>query len=269
MRTVLAGIDDSAAAGPVLSAAKAAATLLGAHIKAMHVRENGTDTARAAAGAARVECILCEGRPGDCLVEASRSADVLMLVLGARGMPGGRRPAGHTALDVVSAAAKPVLVVPPESRPGRVARILVPLDGTMVSAVTLADTIRFARHRHIDVIALHVHEPGELPAFEDHPQHESEAWGREFVARYCGLALEDVRLEVRVGSPGRHVVDVARDLDVDVIALGWSRRLERDRAAVVREALSHSQVPVLLVPAPADVGDDSRMQIFDAVEARA
>ena len=36
-----------------------------------------------------------------------------------------------------------------------------------------------------------------------------------------------------------------------MIALGWGRRLAPDRAAVVREVLTRTPVPVLLLPHPA------------------
>jgi nucleotide-binding universal stress UspA family protein len=269
MTTVLAGIDNSAAAGPVLTAAKAAAALLRGRATAVHVRENGMEAARAAARAAGVELVPARGPTRECLVDSARRSEVALLVLGARGTPGGQRPAGRTALDVVSAVAKPVLVVPPDARLEHVARMLVPLDGTMASATTLASTIRFARKSRIEVIALHVHQPETLPAFEDHPHHEREAWAREFVGRYCDLPLDEVRLEVRVGSPAREVVQVARDLDVDVITLGWRRRLGSDRAAVVREALAHSPVPVLLVPILTEAASEGRETIAGSLETRA
>jgi hypothetical protein len=36
-----------------------------------------------------------------------------------------------------------------------------------------------------------------------------------------------------------------------MIALGWGRRLAPDRAAVVREVLTRTPVPVILLPRPA------------------
>jgi hypothetical protein len=44
------------------------------------------------------------------------------------------------------------------------------------------------------------------------------------------------------------VLEVASDEDVSMIALGWAQDLARGQAAVVREVLGRSPVPVLLVP---------------------
>jgi hypothetical protein len=44
------------------------------------------------------------------------------------------------------------------------------------------------------------------------------------------------------------VIETAADLDVDLIALGWSRSLAGGHGPVVREALASSTVPVLLLP---------------------
>ncbi|HSC91419.1 MAG TPA: universal stress protein, partial [Gaiellaceae bacterium] len=78
------------------------------------------------------------------------------------------------------------------------------------------------------------------------PHHELEAWKEEFLARHAPRP-EDVRLEVRVGRPGESVLRVAEEADADLIALGWARDLSRGRAAVVREVLERSPIPVLLV----------------------
>ena len=58
-------------------------------------------------------------------------------------------------------------------------------------------------------------------------------------------------LETRVGVPGEHVLRVARDAGADMVALGWSQKLEHGHAAVVREVLAASPMPVLLVPVDA------------------
>lgn len=42
-------------------------------------------------------------------------------------------------------------------------------------------------------------------------------------------------------------------MDPDLIALGWSQELAGGGAAVVREALERSRVPVLLVPVGAPI----------------
>lgn len=247
MATVLAAISDDASAASVLATASMLARLLRADMRAVHAGAP-SEALAAAARKASVPLDITATPPPRGLVEAARSPEVTMLVMGARSTPGGRRPAGRTALATVIEVGKPVFVVPPAARQRSLRRILVPLDGTPATAEALAATITLAREREIEVVVLHVHEEHAIPAFEDQAHHEREAWAKEFVARYCRLPLEDVRLEVRTGLPHQHVVEVARELDVDAVALGWRRDLRGGRAAVVREALARSPVPVLLVP---------------------
>jgi nucleotide-binding universal stress UspA family protein len=126
----------------------------------------------------------------------------------------------------------------------------VPLDGTPTSAAVLRETLEMARRAAVEVVLLHVHEEGTLPAFEEQPHHEVDAWNAEFAARWFADAEETAHahVEVRVGVPGRRVIETAAELDADLIALGWSRTLAGGRGAVVREALASSTVPVLLLP---------------------
>ena len=191
------------------------------------------------------------------LIEAAEDADVVQVVLGARASHAGRRPAGHVALELARSLHKPLLVVPPEvPLPVVLRRILVPFDGTRATADALAATVRLACRSKLDVVALHVHEIADLPLFSDQPQYESEAWAQEFLRRHCPHP-ELVELETRVGVPGDQAVRVARDAGADMVALGWSQQLDQGRAAVVREVLARSPLPVLLVPVdPQRVGDE-------------
>ena len=79
----------------------------------------------------------------------------------------------------------------------------------------------------------------------DQPAYAQRAWSDEFLARYC--PVPGVRIELRTGVPHQHVVAVASQSDADLIALGWSQQLDRGRAAVVRNTVAASQVPVSLL----------------------
>jgi nucleotide-binding universal stress UspA family protein len=251
MSTVLAAIDNTAAARPVLAAARAMASLLHSDVEALHVREDGDLTAQAAARAAGVALREVDDPAVDSLIREAASENVVALVLGARGVPAGRHPAGHVALHVITSLAKPLVIVPPQALPVEVTRVLVPLDGTTATAAALRKAIDLACRSAVDVVVLHVHPEESLPLFEDQPQHEHPAWEAEFLARYCPSLPHGSRLEVRVGEPGEHVLDVAAEVGADLVALGWSRDLSRGRAAVVREVLARSPIPVLLVPVAA------------------
>jgi hypothetical protein len=245
---VLAAIDNTAAARPVLRAATAFADLLNAEVEAIHAREDGDRIARAAAEAAGVPLRRTPAQVVPALQEEGGAADVAALVLGARAVAAGSRPAGHVALQLAVSLPKPLLIVPPDAVvPSVFARILVPLNGKRTTAAALAETLTLACDRELEVVVLHVHELDSLPLFTDQPQHELTAWTQEFLRRHCPHP-EQVRLEVRIGVPGQHVLGVAEEMNPDMIALGWSQELAEGRAAVVREALERSRVPVLLVP---------------------
>ncbi len=248
MTRVLAAIDNSPAARSVLAAASSLAAFLDAEVEAVHAREDGDRTARAAAAAHGVRFFTVEDDVVPALLAAGEEPDVAAMVLGARAVGGGRRPAGHVALELAVSLPKPLVVVSPDARvPGDLRRILVPLNGDQITAAALAETMELASDRALEIVVLHVHDYASVPAFTDQPQHEFEAWTKEFARRHCPHP-ENVRLEVRAGVPGEHVLQVAEETGADMIALGWSQELSEGRATVVRNALERSTVPVLLVP---------------------
>jgi nucleotide-binding universal stress UspA family protein len=247
MNKVIAAIDNTAAAQSVLAAGTPIAELFEANLEAVHVRDGGARTARAAAAAAGRALREVDGPVVDALISEARRQDVAALVVGARSTPAGRRPAGHVALDVITAVTKPVAVVPPDPlRPSGLGRLLVPLDGSWSTARALQGVIETACRHDVDVVVLHVRDEASLPRFSDQPHHEFDAWEREFMARYC--SAPEARAELRVGVPAPAVIAMAAEAEADLIALGWRQDLAPGRAAVVREVLERSRVPVLLVP---------------------
>ena len=146
-----------------------------------------------------------------------------------------------------------LVVVPPEAqRPGVLHRILVPLEGTISTALAPMAVFELSEESELDVVVLHVHDEESIPAFSDQPQHETREWSREFLARYCPWGVGDVQLETRVGRRDEEIVRATEELGVDLIALGWTQELGPDRASVVRAALERAHVPVLLVPVRPD-----------------
>jgi nucleotide-binding universal stress UspA family protein len=249
MKTVVAALDNSLAGTPVLAAARALASLLDARLEALHVRTNGDRTARNAAEAAGVPLRTLSGPVVERLLEAGEAEDVVALALGARATPAGARPLGGTAAAVATALLKPVIVVPPEARPPEAfRRVLVPLEASLSASLAPRAILELAREASVEAVALHVYEEDSLPLFTDQPQHEQEAWAREFLARYCPAGLGDVQLETRVGRTDELVPLVAEACGCDLVALGWSQELAPGRAPVVQGTLERSRLPVLLVP---------------------
>jgi nucleotide-binding universal stress UspA family protein len=249
VRRLLAAIDESAAARAVLVVARGLAPMYRARVDVLHVAEGAEAAAAAAAAAAGLGLRVLEGPVLDVLRDAVAEPGVAGLVLGARGTPEGRRPVGSTALALITSARRPLVVVPPDvGEPFSPDRILVPLNGTLASAGALAETVELACRCQAEVVLLHVHHEALMPAFSDQPQHEVPAFAREFLRRYCPRSLDDVRLELRIGDPREHVLAVAAETGADLVALGWSQQLGEGRAAVVRETLASSPIPILLVP---------------------
>jgi nucleotide-binding universal stress UspA family protein len=249
MTAVLAAIDGSAAAQPVLHTASTLGRALQCPVAALHVREDGVESERRLAARAGVELRLAAGSPAEAIVAALTGQDVSLAVVGVRGHPAGRRPAGSTALAVATRAAKPVVVVPPEPRDPLAAglhRILVPLDGSVAAGRAVEQTMQWFAGAGVEIVSLHVFDAATVPRFWDRPEHDPAAWSREFLAR--NLKAAGARLELRSGWPSDQILGVAAAERADMIALAWHRQLAADRAAVVREVLTRSPVPTILLP---------------------
>jgi nucleotide-binding universal stress UspA family protein len=249
MSKVIAALDTSLAANPVLRTAVALGDALGSEVEAVHVTVHGDRVARSAAGAAGVPYRTASGPVVERLVEIGRANDVVALVLGARGSPLARRPMGGTALAVATALSKPLVVVPPEARVRDHFRsVLVPLTGRDMEHHTPRAIVALAEGEELDVTVLHVLDELSLPSFTDQPQHEDEARVSEFLRRYCPWGIGKVRFEVRIGRREDVVPTVADEVNADIVALGWAQELEPDRTPVIRTMLTRSTVPLLLVP---------------------
>jgi nucleotide-binding universal stress UspA family protein len=266
---VIAAIDNSEAAAVVLSVAQAAAaTLFEGDVEAFHVREDGHDIAARAADKMGISLRFAHGPTVASIVEAAGEPEVAAVVLGSRSTLQGPRPAGHAALEVMTSVGKPLLAVPPITAvPFVLKRMLIPLDASPTSAAAVKETLLLGRACGLDMVVLHVYNLESLPMFDDHPEHETRAWVDEFLARNCPHPTE-AAIELRVGSARDHVLEVARESGVDLIALGWAQDLSRGRAAVVRKALRISEVPVLLLPL-AGAGDPdeitARLEPFSTI----
>lgn len=148
---------------------------------------------------------------------------------------------------VLQRVSKPVVVAPSVTWiPHRIGRALIPLDGTPEAAGAVAPANRLLGRAGVDLLVLHVFHPDSVPRYWDQHGHADQVWQQEFRARFCDLP--GARLRWRSGAIGEQVLDVAAAEQVDLIALGWSQRLEPGRARTVRRTLQYSPVPVLLVP---------------------
>ncbi len=245
MKRIIAAIDNSAAARPVLVMAQATAMALAGTLDAVHVGEDGDETARASAEAAGAALRVLSGDPVEQLTLAVAEDEVVALVLGARGSPGGPRPAGHLALALAGGTDKPVVVVPPDAQPPEsLRRVLVAMEGGPGKARALKRTIALSSDAGLEIVVVHVDE--EIPSFTDQIQHETNAYAREFLARHVTDAPQ-VRLELRIGIPAAQVLSAIEEFHPDLVAVGWPPVDDSSRGAAAREILDRSPVPVLLV----------------------
>jgi hypothetical protein len=247
MSTILAAIDDSDAAAAVLATASALARITQSTPEAVHVREDDVDRARATANGAGIPLREVTGDVVDTIATAAADADVRAVVVGARRHPAGARPAGHVAFALLERVHTPLVVVPPDvESPETLRRMLVPLDGTMRTALRARAAIDLAAAAGLEIIVINVCDLDHLPMFDDQPQHETRAFAEAFLARYAPGA--PVRLELRVGLPADEVLAAATALGADLLAIAWAQILEPGRARVVRHLLARSHVPLLLLP---------------------
>ena len=244
---IVAPLDATASARPVLEWAVRLGQLLGWGVGAVHVRAPGASAATPADLAARrgVPFRLLEGRVDEALLRELGEPGVQMAVMGARSTAGGRRPVGTVTRRVIQTYERPVLIVPPEAvGPGPLKSALVPVEGTARTSEPL-DRWLPRLSGQLDLIGLHVFTPGRTPAMLDRPVRDMLMLTDAFKERHLPAAG---RLEVRSGHVASHVVQCGRDLAVDLIILSWTQPGAEGRAATVLQVLTLSPVPTLLLP---------------------
>jgi nucleotide-binding universal stress UspA family protein len=248
MTKVIAAVDNSLAATPVVRTGAALANLFGATLEVLHVEDDGDAVAARAAETDGLRLRTEQGPVAEVLVRAASEPDVVALVVGARSTPAGRRPAGGTALAVATSVDKPVVVVPPDGRVGPLRRALVPIEADDGPGLAPRAIVEPAQGAQLEVVVLHVLDEERLPSFTDQPQHETAAWAREFLRRYWPWGIGAVTLETRIGRAEELVPVVADETDADIVVLAWAQDLAPHHAPVVESALARGHVPVMLLP---------------------
>ena len=250
MKTVVAALDGTAAASPVLDTAVGIGRLTGATVDAVHVTGHGSvEIPQELASRRDIPLRLLSGPVVLALLAVIAAPEVIAAVLGARAIRYGRRPVGRTVLAVMGAANKPAVVVPPDLVAGSTRqfnRLLVPLEGTHSSSRAVLDGLVPLLAHEVELIVVHIFTASTVPAFLDQPGRDLWLLGREFIARHCPPAS---RAELRTGSVSDHVEVLCHDAAADLVVLSWSQTGDPGRAAVIRGVLGRSTVPVLLLPA--------------------
>ncbi len=256
MSTILAAVDRTPTARPVLETARLLARTFDARAEALHVLAPGEDTPAHLAATAGMPLRILTGDPAEAICGAL-NADVDLAVLGARRGASGPLPVGHVAFEVMTRTELPVVVVPPdawEHLPRTLAKALVPLDAATATAPVLQAAVSALAGAGAEVVVLHVVD--QPPRFLDHPERDLDEWAHQLVTRHLPVT---VRTEVRTGGTARSVLMVAAAEQADLIVLAWSRRLDAGHAAVVRDVLTRACVPVLLLPVEAHAAPLARL----------
>jgi nucleotide-binding universal stress UspA family protein len=246
MTTVLAAIDDSVAAAPVLTAASALAPLLGSAVEAVHVGDPAGVTARACAKRAGVPFRSVPGDPLERLTELAVD-DVTAVVVGTRDTSMRKSRVGHLALDLADRISRPLLVVPPQCTPAeRIRRVVVALEGSPGRARSLRRAVEVVSGAQLDLTVVHVDTEDAVPSFSDSAAHQTADFAQEYLRRYWPLA-PTARLALPIGAPAEEVLAIADDVRPDVLVVGWPQGAGTEHGHVVRELLRRSPYPVLLV----------------------
>lgn len=246
MSTVLAAIDGSPVSQAVLAVAREVADALDARVDAVYVEE-GDSPPDVGVAAGESPLRVLGGDPSSVLIAEASREGVVGIVVGACREVGGAVPAGHVSLDVIGNVPKPVVVVPPSTPPDyRLRTVLVPVVGRPAEA--LEEVIVLAEHPDLHVVVLRALDELSIPAFEDQPHYDVQAWADEFLARWVPGAGADTAVEVRIGPPEEVVIAVAEEVCADILAIGRRRTVPTVESPLVLAALRHSTVPVVLLP---------------------
>ena len=172
MKIVVACIDNSAAARPVLAAAR----------PSHRCSERGRSGARPEDGdrlcGPPPTMRMCRSascrRSARQLIAVSAADDVVAVAIGARDLPGGRRTAGHFALALANHVDTPILVVPPDAQPPeQLHRVLIAMEGTPANMRRSRTRSSSRSAADIELIVVHVDDESSIPSFSDQVQHET------------------------------------------------------------------------------------------------
>jgi nucleotide-binding universal stress UspA family protein len=287
---IVVGVDGSATSQEALRWATGLGEALGAEVVAIHalgLLDRWHDPDASARSWRRTLCALVEqtwcaplarsrgthrvevrdGDPVDVLLAAVEDEHADLLVVGSRGVGDGPELAlGSTSLHVLQAARVPVLVVP-NRRPAatadglRLRHLLVGVDHSQASrtALELAADVAVALGGSLSVLEVVEYVP---PFPLDEP---TEAGGGQqgrvaetamalVEAEVRGVRARDVGVQVivRSGDPAATLLEVADDVDADLVVLGTHGHPRPDAlllGSVARTVADRARRPTLVVPA--------------------
>ena len=225
MRTVLAALDASADARPVLETALRIGALTGGTVEAVHVRDGPVETPRMARGARRRPAADPRRSSATRRCSAlwpsrmsSRRCSVLEAPLA------GDDLSVAPALHVLERRTSLSSSCPPQAptrRPGRCDVSSCPSRAASSPLDPVAESLRPLLVGEVELVVLHVFTKATMPRVLDRPVRDLALWGDEFLARFCPEAGSH-----RAARPVRWaagVAEVCADQHVDLVVLSWSQ----------------------------------------------
>ena len=187
----------------------------------------------------RVTTVVAEGDPRVEILHVADETRADMVVVGARGLgPVKRLLGGSTSLAIARYARCSVAIVPEERQ--SFGRVLVAVDDSSPSRAVVAFLARLALPDHTAIVLLHVLREDSSEPEAGNARSMAEQWLGQ-----AGTVLEErgwliERMIVR-GDAAGEIVRVARERDVDLVALGARglRTLGRLFLGSVSEAVVH------------------------------
>ncbi len=266
---IVVPLDGSEGALVALPVARGLAQVIGATIHLLHVSEQALPlrevTRLLGLSPELMEGVILDELTGD---PAERIAQFgcepgTMLVMASHSNHG-KYGLGEVSSRVLELASCPLVLVRRERgmAPWRLQRMLLPHDGSPVTAAGFFPAVRLAQQAEASVFVLHVATltgepmPGSLPVppYVDQPHLEWPEWTLEFLERMdvfteTAAALQP-RLFLSKGKPGEEILRFARERSIDLIAVSWHGTLEPQRAGTLKEIIDSAPCPVLFAKAP-------------------
>lgn len=234
------------------------------------------------AGGFSVETRVLTGKPADIIVQSAANGGADMIVMASQGRGAvGRLLHGSVADRVAREATTPVMVVRAEaagSGPAAISRLVVPLDGSPLSAESLPVAASLAERLGLPISLARVVNIAELMPpvvgmgdaipyqIYDETEAEMEKAAGEYLdgvastLRARGIA---VRATVLSGSPASAIIDATQPGDIVVLCSHERSGVLRWLMGSVAEQLVRGDdCPVILVPASneAAAGEEGRSQ---------
>jgi nucleotide-binding universal stress UspA family protein len=158
----------------------------------------------------------------------------------------------------------PVLVLPPSqtNTAASCEEILCAIDWTVASALALRTALDWAQRREAHLTLVHVLEiPRDLlfsgPEalnLAERAQGQAAAAAERLRRRVSSEALRGVDVRFLTGAPNRRILDVAAEVNADLLVVGVAPRGALDEAfapSTSGTVLRHATRPILFVPVPA------------------